>query len=80
MSLTAPTPPTGDESPDDSLKILREKLKEQRVARQASLAKHKRTTCIAVETAKSLTTFYDPKKIREALEAEEPVEDSANAE
>ena len=80
MNLDTPTPSSGEESPDDSLKILREKLKEQRAARKASLAKHKRTTFLVIETARKSTSYYDPKKLRETLDEEDQVEDSVNAE
>jgi hypothetical protein len=72
MSLDTPTPASIDEDgADESLEALRAKLKEQRIAQRACLAKHKRTTFLAVETARKGTTFYDAKKIRESLAAEE---------
>jgi len=81
--LDVPTPPTDattDGKPDDSLELLRETLKAQRAARKKCLAKHKRTTFMAVETAKS-TTYYDPSKLQERLtddaeEEDEPAADS----
>ena len=66
--LDLPTPKTDDAdvTTDDSLEELRTKLKEQRAARQVCLAKHKRTTFMAVESAKN-TTYYDPQKLQERL-------------
>jgi len=75
MSLDTPTPPSsGEDGPDESLEVLRAKLKAQRVAQKACLAKHKRTTFMAVETAKKGTTFYDAKALREKLAEDEPDE------
>lgn len=71
MSLDVPTPPSTDETPDDSLAELREKLKEQRAAQRACLAKHKRTTFMAVEGARKATTYYDPAKLRAELALED---------
>ncbi len=79
--LNTPTPkPSVKVAPDDSLEILREKLFAQRAARKACLAKHKRTTFMATETAKA-TTFFDPAKLQERLtdasqEEDEQADDS----
>jgi hypothetical protein len=79
MSLDIPTPPSSDETPDESLEMLRAKLKKQRAAQKACLAKHKRTTFLAVEVAKKGTTFFDPEKLREKLEDEEDVSSDASS-
>ena len=72
MTLDTPTPPNdGEDGTEDSLEGLRAKLKAQRVAQKESLAKHKRTTFMVVETAKKGTTFYDAKKLRESLEEDD---------
>ena len=59
------------EDAGDSLEALREKLKLQREQQKACLAKQKRTTFLAVETARRGTTFYDLKKLQEELKLEE---------
>ena len=69
--LSTPTPaPAGASSgdSDDSLEALRAKLKEQRAEQKACLAKHKKTTFLAVETARRGTTHLDLKRIHAALE------------
>ena len=66
-NLDTPTPDQGDDTPGDSLEALRAQLIAQRVRQKASLAKHKRTTCLAVETAARGTTYYDPEKLKEKL-------------
>jgi len=70
-SLNLPTPASSEDEVGDSLEALRAQLKAQRVEQKQSLAKHKRTTFLAVETAKKGTTFYDAVKLREALVADE---------
>ena len=81
MSLTAPTPPDDvEDEPDESLEALKAKLKAQRVAQKACLAKHKRTSFMVVETAMRGTTFYDAKTLRERLADDEVVEDRLGAE
>ena len=47
---------------DEDLEALRARLKEQRAAQKASLAKHKQTTFLAVEQAQKGTTYFDPTK------------------
>ena len=56
---------------DEDLEALRARLKEQRAAQKASLAKHKQTTFLAVEQAKKGTTYFDPAKLREKLAEED---------
>jgi len=69
-SVNLPAPSTSKDE-GDSLKELRAQLKAQRIEQKQSLAKHKRTTFLAVETAKKGTTFYNAAKLREALALEE---------
>lgn len=87
MSLDVPTPQNSNDDPQDSLEGLRAKLKEQRAEQKASLAKHKQTTFLAVETAKKGTTFLDRSRLidelkaeLEAEQAEDEDEDAATAE
>lgn len=82
MSLDTPTPQNSSDDPQDTLDVLRAKLKEQRAAQKACLAKHKRTTFMAVEGARKATTFYDPARLRAELDLEEEAEegDASSAE
>lgn len=66
-----PKPPEGDDAGQESLETLRQALKEQRAKRKACLERHKQTTYTAVEAAKRGTTYYDPERLRKALEADE---------
>jgi hypothetical protein len=79
--LNTPTPkPTEDveTEAEDSLEALRAKLVAQRAARKVCLEKHKRTTFMATETAKS-TTFFDPQKLQERLTDASQEEDETAA-
>jgi hypothetical protein len=64
-------PSDADEGGQDSLEALRQELKEQRVKRKACLERQKKTTFVAVESAKKGTTYYDVDKVRKALESDE---------
>ena len=76
--LDVPTPKAAaEDTAEDSLEVLREKLLAQRAARKECLAKHKRTTFMAVETVK-LTTYYDPRKLQERLTDDDPEEDESS--
>jgi len=70
-----PTP-----NPEDSLEALRERLLAQRNKRRETLAKHKRTTHMAIESAKrGGTTYLDPIKLQEELRKYQEEQDEAPA-
>ena len=72
MNPEAPLPEV-----DEDLEALRAKLKAQRAVQKASLAKHKRTTFMAVETAQKGTTYFDPAKLKAKLDEEGEQDDPA---
>jgi hypothetical protein len=68
----APQPSSDDDAGQESLEALRRELVAQREKRKACLERQKKTTFVAVESAKKSTTYYDPEKLRKALESDNP--------